>query len=65
MTQERFKSKMLWVAIASAIAMLMTNYGLWDYIGMTNEFFTAFMDVVLGILILMGILNNPTDGQNW
>jgi len=63
--QERFKSKVLWLAIASAVAMLMSNYGLWSYIGMTNEFFNQFVEAVLLVMTLLGIINNPTDGENW
>lgn len=63
--QEKWRSKVLWLTIASAIAMLMTNYGLWDAVGMTNEFFTNFVNVVLLAFTILGIVNNPNDGEQW
>lgn len=65
MQQNRWRSKVLWLTIASAITMLMTNYGLWTYIGMTDEFFNSLLNVILAALTLLGIINNPTDGENW
>lgn len=61
MTQERLKSKVLWVAVGSLLVIVMRNYGLYDYIGMDEDTFKLIMDSILGILVLLGIINNPTD----
>lgn len=65
MEQNRLRSKVLWVAIGAFVMLIMRNYGLYAYIGMTEDVFKTAADMALGILVLMGILNNPTDGENW
>lgn len=63
--QERLKSKVLWIAIAAVLMLLLRNYDLYHYIGMEESVFATLVDMILGILVLMGILNNPTDSENW
>ena len=65
MTQERLRSKVLWVGVIALVMLIMGNYGLYDAIGMTSDTFKAMADLVLGILITMGVINNPKDGENW
>lgn len=61
MTQERLKSKVLWIAIGALLVIIMRNYGLYAYIGMDEDTFKLVLDSVLGILVMLGIINNPTD----
>jgi len=63
--QSRLRSKYLWVAIFALVAFILGNYGLYDAIGMTNESFQTFVDMLLNIAVLVGIINNPTDSVNW
>ena len=63
MTQNRLKSRVLWMAVAALVMLLMRNYGLYQYIGMTEEVFKTVIDMVLGILVLLGIINNPTNSD--
>jgi uncharacterized membrane protein len=65
MKQNRWKSKVVWTSIGAIVALLMNNYGLWGYIGMNEEVFTHLTNMVLGVLVLVGVLNNPTDNENW
>lgn len=59
MTQNRWRSKVVWVTVATLVALLMTNYGLWQYIGMEEGVFTQVVELVLAIASAVGILNNP------
>jgi len=65
MTQERLRSKVLWMGVISLVMMIMGNYGLYDYIGMTSDVFKSVADLVLGLLVIVGVVNNPKDGENW
>lgn len=65
MEQNRFRSKVVWTSIAAIVALLMSNYNLWQFIGMQEGLFTQLVEMVLGVLVLVGILNNPTDKVNW
>lgn len=63
--QSRLRSKYLWVAVISLVAMLLGNYGLYDAIGMTSEVFQNVANAVLNIFVLVGVVNNPTDSKEW
>lgn len=63
--QDRLKSKYLWVAVISLVAMVLGNYGLYDAIGMTSDVFQNVANAVLNIAVLVGIVNDPTDKVNW
>ena len=63
MTQNRLKSPVVWSAIAAqALTILVTlgvvNTGLSDTI-------TSIIAGVLQLLVVAGVLNNPTDGQGF
>jgi len=64
MTQNRWKSKVLWLAVASLITFLLTQYGLWHWVGLDEGAFTKVVDLILVVLGLLGIINNPTDPEN-
>lgn len=65
MTQSRWKSKVLWIGIISVIILIMRNYGLYTYIGMDEAVFKLLLDTVLGILITLGIVNDPNVSDKW
>jgi uncharacterized membrane protein len=60
MNQNRFKSYPLWVAIGSLVALVLK-----DWFGVEIPSYDEFVNSVLGILIMVGVLNNPTDKTNW
>jgi uncharacterized membrane protein len=58
--QRRLKSKMLWTAVLSLILFVAKNYFHYE-IPEANE----LVEMVLLILTLVGILNNPTNKNGW
>ena len=64
-TQNRFKSYVFWIGIVSILMLIMSNYGLYDAIGMTSEIFKTLVNLVFATLASIGVLNNPTDKVNW
>jgi len=63
MYQNRFKSKVLWVTITSAILLLAGEWGLYETIGIKQEVIQHTIDVILLCLTGFGILNSP-DNKN-
>ena len=58
--QNRFKSKVLWLAILALFYFVMKNW-----IGFEIPMWDEFVDKLMPVLIGVGILNNPTDGEKF
>lgn len=54
--QNRFKSKVLWVAVLALFYFVVKNW-----IGFEIPMWDEFVDKLIPVLIGFGILNNPTD----
>lgn len=65
MEQSRWKSKYLWAAILAVIFFVLGHYGLYSVIGIDEAGLTKFFDLIWIALAGMGIVNNPTDKENW
>lgn len=65
MTQNRWKSPWVWTSLAAVFILLMNNYGLWQFIGMEEVVFKDLLNLVLVFLASIGVVNNPTDSQEW
>ena len=63
--QNRLRSKVAWVAVASLVGFLLGNYGLYDAIGLTNETFQQLVNLLFAVLAAFGVFNNPTDNQKF
>lgn len=57
----RFKNYALWVAVAAVAGMALVDFGVIP----TTEVFDAYVDKVLYVLILAGVINNPTSGKGF
>ena len=60
MNQNRFKSWALWIAIAALVVFCVKEFGGIDI----SETVNGLMNVLLPVLVLLGIINNPTDKKN-
>ena len=58
--QNRLKSKALWIAVASLVAFVAKTYFHYDIEG-----FNTLVDMILLILTLAGVFNNPIDKENF
>jgi uncharacterized membrane protein len=63
--RSRWKSKVLWAAIAAQVAALLAFAGVLQMIGVTEEWVNAVVGGVLQLLVLLGVVNNPTDAEKW
>ena len=60
MKQNRFKSWTLWTSIAALVVWCVKEFGGIDISSDMN----AFLNVALPVVVSLGIINNPTDGEN-
>ena len=58
--QSRFKSWGLWTSIAALVVWCVKEFGGIDISSDMN----AFLNVALPVVVSLGIINNPTDGEN-
>lgn len=58
---KRFQNYGLLVAVASLIGMVLQDAG----VIITPEKFQSYVDGVLVVLVLAGIVNNPTEGKGF
>lgn len=61
----RLKSKVVWISIASLVILIFGELGLFQKISITQDTFKIIIDSILSILVLFGVLNNPTDSENF
>jgi len=60
MTQNRFKSWALWIAVASLIGFCVKEFAGIDIDTTIN----GLLNVLLPVLVGFGIINNPTNSEN-
>jgi uncharacterized membrane protein len=65
MKQNRFKSWALWLSVIGAVWVILSAFGLPQKWGLSEGVFKTVVDAVGTILIGFGILNNPTDKENF
>ncbi len=52
----RYKNYGLWVAIAALVFMFLQDFG----VQITPEKFNGYVDAILTVFVLLGIVSNPT-----
>ena len=65
MRQNRFRSWAVWVSVAGAVWTILSAFGVPDKWGIGESTFKTVLDAIGTILIGFGILNNPTDADNF
>ena len=63
--QNRFKSKWLWAAIVAQIITILQLTGVFEAWGLDIGVVNDVVAGLLLLLVLVGILNNATDAENW
>lgn len=56
--QNRLKSKVFWIAILSAIALVLKAFGLYE---ISDEAISNLVNAIFGIVAIFGVINNPTN----
>ena len=63
--KSRLKSWAVWLSILGAVGVILNALGLLDEWGITSDGWQTMITAVGSILVGFGILNNPTDKQNF
>ena len=63
--QDRLKSKAVWVSVISLILLIFNSFGIFEKIGADETVFKNIFDMLLTVLVGFGVLNNPTDKENF
>ena len=61
MKQKRYQSPVVWGAITAQVLAILVSLGAVD-IGL-SDMLNVFVVSVLQVLVAVGVLNNPTDGE--
>lgn len=61
----RARSKVVWVAFIGLVVLVFNAYNLWRFIGINAEQFREITDAIATLLIALGVMNNPTDRENF
>jgi uncharacterized membrane protein len=65
MQQNRWRSKVLWAAIIAQVISLLQLTGAFAALGIDAGQVGNVAAGFLQLLVVVGVLNNPTDAQNW
>jgi uncharacterized membrane protein len=65
MKQNRFRSPVFYAAVAAQIISLGQITGIWAKYGIDTGLIGDVVAGVLQLFVLFGILNNPTDAENF
>ena len=63
--RERLKSWAVWLSVLGAVGLILENVGLFELWGITGIIWDSVVNAIGAILVGFGILNNPTDRQNF
>lgn len=63
--QSRWTSKLMWGAIIVQFIVVADVVGLWQAIGIEKSTFTIVADAVLQLLVIVGVINDPTNKTGW
>jgi uncharacterized membrane protein len=58
---KRFKNYALWIAIAAITGMALVDFG----VIANTEIFDNYVEKILYVLILAGVINNPASGTGF
>lgn len=59
--KSRFKNYGLWISVAALVPMVLQGFGL----DVLPSNYTEIINGILGVLVMAGILNNPTTDSKW
>lgn len=65
MTQNRWKSPVVWTSLAALLFFVLKTWGLFEWTGLSKDSFDQLISLIVAVLAAFGVLNNPTDPQNF
>lgn len=65
MQQSRWRSAVLWAAIVAQVISLGQLTGVWARIGIDAGQLGDVLAAILQLLVIVGVVNNPTAADTW
>lgn len=65
MTQSRWKSPVLWAALAALLFFILKTWGLLEWAGLTKDSYDQLISLIIAALTAFGVINNPTDKESF
>ena len=65
MEQNRWKSKILWAAVIAQVVIILDAIGFWGMVGIDKSVALTVIESALGLLVLFGVVNNPTNATGF
>jgi len=65
MTQSRWRSSVLWASIVAQVIAIGQLTGVWAKIGIDAGWLGDVLAAVLQLLVIVGVVNNPTSADSW
>lgn len=59
--QSRWKSYVLWAALVAQLVIIADAVGFWALVGVDKTVALTVIESLLGMLVLFGVINNPTN----
>ncbi len=63
--QNRWKSWVLWSALIAQVVLIGQLTGIWSAIGLESGLIAEVLMAILGVFVIVGVVNNPTDKTDW
>jgi len=63
--QNRLKSPVVWITLTTGLLAILGEWGLYQKIGIEKEVIQHTITFVIGLLVLFGILNSPTNKNSF
>lgn len=60
MEQNRLKSWALWVSLFGALWIILSTFGVTEVLGVDQSGWKQVFDAIGSILVIFGVVNNPT-----
>lgn len=64
-SQPKWKSKYFWYAMVAIAAFVLGNWGLYDFIGLTNETFQQLCNLIFAAVTALGVWNDSGNAKDW
>lgn len=63
--KKRLTSWATWLSVLSLVGLILSHLGVLEKIGLDIGGWQTYVEAFLGALVAFGILNNPTDRENF
>ena len=65
MIKERLKSWPVWLSVLGAVGMLLNTFGVFEKVGIDSTTWDVVVNAIGTILVMFGVLNNPTNREHF